>query len=131
MSLPYSGVTRSQYEYDKRLRLFADDLREQEWYLARGTGKDARELGHYAVETLVQLVTLQTIDDCHEVHVQVLNEDGQTIATGESILYADGILRAPDEPEEEAYMLEYPDYFDGGSKAVSEEIVLYTGGFVH
>lgn len=126
MKEPHVGkLSREQYEQGKPSRLYAADLQERQWYLARGTGESARTLGAYALEALMELVALKPLDDLHEVHVRLLDQDGQVVGEGETILHHDGMLRAPDEPDEEGYFLAYPGTIDGQMEAADRsELVL-------
>jgi hypothetical protein len=124
---PFGRVTRSQFESGKSQRLYAEELQEHSWYLARATNKIAREMGAFAVESAVKLKALKPIDDNFEVQVTLLDSDGWELGTGETIMYPSGIMRAPDEPGEEAYFLSYPGYLTGPVGIEVEEPILASG----
>lgn len=121
----YGELTRAEYENGKDLRLYAEGLKEQNWYLARGVGPDAKELGAYALEALVILVALKPIDDVHEVQVEILDEDGRSVGEGETLMHHDGFLRPPDMPEEEGYFVAYPGNFAGSDISIGQKVLLY------
>jgi hypothetical protein len=94
----YSPLTRQQYEQSRSRRLYPDAIEEKNWYTARHLSNPAEDIGHYALEFLIEIVEVRPDGDAYSLQMNILDEDGRTVEQGDNLFSRHGLFFDPDFP---------------------------------
>lgn len=122
----WAPLSRTEYDDGRELRLRPDSINAKNWYKSRHIGEPLDELGCYALELLVEVVSIRPIDNMYVVDAYLLDADGQKVGKGDSLFTDDGLIVETGKPATEGYFLDAAEGL-GFDLPVAEDRLLLVG----